>query len=105
MVFMIRTENYCISRENLALHELIGLKARVVNSSDSGRIGLKGKIVDETKNTIVMETGKGEKTLPKKEVFLEVQLQQEKIFLDCSKIVLRPEERTKKLWRRRHGAG
>ena len=96
---MIKTDHYCISRENLAQHELIGLNTRVLNSSDKNKIGLSGKIVDESKNTIVIETGKGERVLPKKEVLLEIFLNKEKIFLDGKKIVFRPEERIKKIKR------
>lgn len=98
---MIKTKNYCISAGNIWVHEIVGLKAMVANGSDSSRIGVRGKIVDETKNTFVIETGKGEKVLPKKEIFLEVRLP-ERVVLDCSKIAFRPEDRTKKLWRKKN---
>ncbi len=97
---MLKAEHYCISKENIAVHEIIGLNAMVVGSTDANKIGLRGKIVDETKNTIVVESGKKEKVLPKKEIVLELSLGNEKVVLNGKKILFRPEERTKKMWRR-----
>ena len=94
---MLKSENYCISAGNILSHEIIGLETVVKNSSDRSRIGLKGKIVDETKNTLCIETENGEKVLPKKEVVLEIFFGDEKIELDCKKIAFRPEDRVKKL--------
>jgi ribonuclease P protein subunit POP4 len=92
---MLSAENYCITKKNLPCHEWIGLKAEVVDGSDKSRIGIKGKIVDETKNLVVIETGKGEKKLPKKEVCLMVLLEKEKVVLDCRRFVQKPEDRIK----------
>lgn len=92
---MLNAKNYRITEENLACHEWIGLQAEVVESSDKSRIGLQGKIVDETKNLVVIETRKGEKKLPKMEVKLMVNVGAEKVLLDCSKLGQRPEDRIK----------
>jgi len=92
---MLKEKKYCITKKNLACHEWIGLQAEVVDSSDKSRKGLKGKIVSETKNLVVIETKKGEKKLPKKEVKLMVKLGQERVLLDCSKLGQRPEDRIK----------
>ena len=53
------------------------------------------KIVDETKNLVVIETRKGEKKLPKKEVKLMVSIGKERVLLDCSSLRQRPEDRIK----------
>ena len=45
-----------LSPESLARHELIGLEVRVVTSSNSSQIGLKAQVVDETRNTFLLET-------------------------------------------------
>jgi ribonuclease P protein subunit POP4 len=45
-----------LNPENLARHELIGLEVRVVTSSNSSQIGLSGQVVDETRNTFLLET-------------------------------------------------
>jgi len=100
---MLKTGHYCLTKENLGCHELIGLNAKVVKSSDQNKAGLKGKIVDETKNTFRLETSQGEKVLPKKEVWLELSLGQEKVLLAGEKLCFKPEARTKALGRKSHG--
>ncbi len=56
--------------ESIARHELIGLMTSIVESTNPCMIGLSGKIVDETKNTLIIETEKGEKRIPKGNVSL-----------------------------------
>lgn len=51
--------------ENLARHELIGLSVLVAGSTDSGLVGVSGRIVDETRNTLLVETERGTKRIPK----------------------------------------
>ena len=92
---MIKGKHYEITTKNLKCHEWIGLEAKVVESTDKTRIGTKGKIVDETKNLIIMETEKGEKRIPKKEVKLMVKLGTEKVLLECDQLIQRPEDRIK----------
>ncbi|MCX6798750.1 MAG: ribonuclease P protein subunit [Candidatus Diapherotrites archaeon] len=92
---MLQGKNYCITRKNLKAHELLGLEATVAESTDKSRVGMQGKIVNETKNTLVLETAHGERSLPKREVKLEIALGDEKASLDCSEIMQRPEDRVK----------
>lgn len=92
---MLKGKNYCIDGKNLGCHEWIGLEAEVFDSGDRGRVGLKGKIVNETKNLVVLETEKGEKKLPKAEVKLMVMVGNERVLLDCGKFAQRPEDRIK----------
>lgn len=96
---MLKTAHYQITPDNALVHELIGLKAKVTKSSDRSRVGLNGRIVDETMQTFVLETGKGEKVLPKKEVWLEVDLKGEKLEFEGARVAFRPEARTK-MWRK-----
>ena len=86
------------TKRNLVTGELIGLNARVVNSAGKELIGLTGKIVDETQNTIAIETNGMEKIIPKKGTKIEFTKNGEKITVDGEIIALRPEDRTKKLW-------
>lgn len=51
--------------ENLARHELIGLTVTVVASTDAGLTGLSGRIVDETRNTFLIESERGIKRVAK----------------------------------------
>ena len=87
-----------ITAENLRLHELIGLYAKVAESSSLPHKGLKGLVVDETKNTFVIRVGIEEKIVPKKGcVFLFTLPSKEKVRLDGDKIAFRPYDRPKKL--------
>ena len=43
-----------IHPDNILQHELIGLRVEITDSSCGCYIGLKGKIVDETRNTILI---------------------------------------------------
>ena len=87
-----------ITAENLRLHELIGLYAKVAESSSLPHKGLKGLVVDETKNTFVIRVGIEEKIVPKKGcVFLFTLPSKEKVRLEGDKIAFRPYDRPKKL--------
>ncbi|OPY53975.1 MAG: Ribonuclease P protein component 1 [Methanosaeta sp. PtaU1.Bin112] len=45
-----------LNPESLARHELIGLEVQVAFSSNPGQTGLKALVVDETRNTLLLET-------------------------------------------------
>ncbi len=87
-----------ISRKNILKHELIGLDVEIVNSPDPYQIGIKGTVVDETKNLIVIRTGKDLKKIEKKYRTFEFKLPSgEQVRVDGNKIVSRPEDRVK-IW-------
>jgi len=48
-----------ITPHNLIYHELIGLEAEVAASTNPCQQGIKGKVVDETKNMLVLENMEG----------------------------------------------
>lgn len=50
-----------ITPENLPKHELIGLEAEVLESSDSSQIGISGEVTDETGSMIEIDGRKVEK--------------------------------------------
>lgn len=50
---------------NIRKHELIGLDVAVSAAADPSLVGLRGVVRDETRNTLVVETARGEKTVPK----------------------------------------
>lgn len=74
-------------------HELIGLFVEVVEAKNKALIGIKGKVVDETRNMLMVDN----KKLIKDEVVLEVQYHDQKIKVDGKKLVGRPEDRIKKV--------
>lgn len=45
--------------------EFIGLEVEVLDSTCASFIGLKGKVVDETRNTLKVDAGGSEKVVPK----------------------------------------
>ena len=55
---------------NLARHELIGLNVQVESNSEPGIVGLRGRIVDETRNTFLLETERKVLRIPKKNASL-----------------------------------
>jgi ribonuclease P protein subunit POP4 len=55
-----------LSPSNLIFHELIGLVTEVVDSTNPNMIDIRGKVVDETRNTLIVETESNrEKMVPK----------------------------------------
>ena len=80
--------------------ELIGRSAFVVDATNKDLVGLTGTVVDETKHTLRIRTDRGEKTLIKEQVTLEVDTVQ----INGSLLTARPEKRTKlriKQWQRK----
>ncbi|VVC04275.1 Ribonuclease P protein component 1 [Candidatus Burarchaeum australiense] len=78
-------------------HELIGLSVRIVGSADRKQVGMRGKVVDETKNMLVMEKDDG-KTLRMAKVgrTFRFSLGKEKCDVEGAKIAFDPVERVKK---------
>lgn len=81
------------TQKNLPRHELIGLRADVVESTDPGREGLSGTVVDETEGTLVLDTDDGEKQLPKEETVFRFHLGDLKVRVNGRLLAGRPEER------------
>ena len=54
--------------------ELIGLEAEVVNATNKQLKGIKGIIVDETKNTLVLEQDSKTKVVLKEQVVLKIKI-------------------------------
>ncbi len=86
-----------ITPYNLLRHELIGLKAKVVDSQDKGIIGLSGTITDETQKTITLTGPKGPKKVPKENTTLSIHTDSgDELLVNGSLFLGRPEERIKK---------
>lgn len=91
-----------ITPQNIFRHELVGLGVEVVKSSHKGFTGIKGEVVDETKNTIKVEDVKGcEKIIPKNVATFRFTLPSSAVVeVDGRIIVARPEDRIKKKFRK-----
>jgi ribonuclease P protein subunit POP4 len=89
-----------ISKANIAKHELIGLEVEVLLAPHRGHVGVRGRITDETKNTItVLQENKKEICLPKDGLHINVTTESGELELDCTRIMFRPEDRIKKVRR------
>jgi ribonuclease P protein subunit POP4 len=77
---------------NILRHELIGLYCEIVSSKNKSNVGLKGKIIDETIKTIVIDG----KRIPKQNTIFRIKLNDIKIDVDGNYLLSRPEDRIKK---------
>jgi len=83
-----------ISSQNVLRHELIGLDILVSGAANPMQRGLSGRIIDETKNLLVIETPKGVRRIPKMHSTFQVRLPgREPVEIDGSVMVLAPEKR------------
>ena len=90
-----------ITPENLVRHELIGLQVRIIASSNFSAIGGAGRVVDETREMLAVETEFGEKRFAKKDCSFEFTLPSGgKVVVDGKVLVGRPEDRIKKKQKR-----
>ena len=76
--------------------ELIGLEVEVVECSDTSKVGIKGKVVDETLKMMIIETKKGEKKIAKDECVFCFKYKEQQVYVDGKMILSRPEDRIKK---------
>ena len=83
-----------ISSRNVLRHELIGLDVLVSGATNPGQRGLSGRIIDETRNLLVIETARGIKRIAKMHSVFRVSLpNRELVEIDGSVLVLAPEKR------------
>ena len=86
-----------ITPKNLVRHELISLAVKIAKSSDPKQRELKGKVIDESYNTLKIEVKKKEKTIPKgNSIFIFTLPNKEKVQVDGKLLIGRPEDRIKK---------
>ena len=93
--------SFMITPQNVFRHELIGLAVEIIDSNHKGFVGIKGIVIDETRNTITVEENDMEKMIPKENVtFLFTLPEGEKVSIDGKVIVARPEDRIKKKFKK-----
>lgn len=80
----------------LAREELIGRKARVAVSHDPTLIGCEGTVVDETMNTLTLDSGRDRFTVGKRGQRFAFETNDHVVLLDGDAIAHRPEDRIKK---------
>ncbi|MFQ5987114.1 MAG: ribonuclease P protein component 1 [Thermoplasmata archaeon] len=82
-------------RKDLVNHELIGLDVEVVDATDPNQCGIRGRVVDETRNTLLLEAGGRELRIPKAGATFRFAVG-EGLTVAGSRLRYRPEDRVKK---------
>lgn len=84
--------------------ELIGMEVEVVDHSDPTLVGKSGVVLDETKNTFLLEEGGVKKRVSKREGRFRFLLREGQknraVTVDGDLILFRPENRTKRCQRK-----
>jgi len=87
---------------NILQHEFIGLNVRVIKSSNPGYMGIAGRVIDETRNTLVIQHKNKRKIVAKNvAVFRFTMPSGTVIEIDGKAVIGRPENRIKKKIMRR----
>jgi ribonuclease P protein subunit POP4 len=90
-----------LAPENLARQELIGLRVMVEDSTNPCLRGLSGKVVDETRNTFLLETERGCRRIPKSNTSLIFTLPDgQRVRVAGSILISQPENRINKRMQR-----
>jgi len=80
---------------NLRKHELIGLRVEVIGASDPSQAHLEGRVVDETRNMLIVDVRGEEKRIPKHGSRFRFAVPGG-FEIDGDEIRYRPEDRVKK---------
>ena len=83
------------NNKRLARSELIGLGVKLIESENRFNRGIKGRIIDETKNMFEIETKEARKKIIKDQCVFEFMIKGEKIQINGKSLTKRPEERIK----------
>lgn len=73
--------------------ELIGLNMKVVQARNKTQEGIQGKIVDETKHSLIVATASGIKRLLKSQIQFAIQRGSTWYVVDGALVAKRPHER------------
>jgi len=85
---------------NLLQHELIGLEVEVIKDSNPYNIKLRGTVIDESRNTLIIKNKKNQRIAKKNAVF-KFKLDGESVKVEGKTLIGRPEDRVKKQTRRK----
>jgi len=87
-----------VTADTILVHELIGLDVRVVEAANDDLVGLAGRVVDETTNTLRIEGTDGRtRTAPKAGATFEFALENGPVVVDGARLVARPARRTQQM--------
>lgn len=78
---------------NIKKTEIIGREIKIINSKNETLIGIKGKIINETKNTLTIKTDEKTKKLIKEQITFTIN----DTIIKGKEITYRPEDRIKRI--------
>ena len=81
---------------NIVRHELIGLNIEIVKAENPSLVGIKGKIIDESKNTLTIETQNKIKKILKDQATFNIELKDHVVQVEGKLLLGRAEDRIKK---------
>lgn len=85
-----------ITSKNITNHELIGLRVKIVSSKNKSLVGVSGKVVDETKNTLIIKKKGKERKVIKETSDFVFTVEKKKIKVKGSLLLGAPWDRLKK---------
>ncbi len=83
--------------KDLLRSEFIGLNVEIIESRNKDLVGIKGKVIDETRSAFKIMTSKGMKIVLKEQITLMVEKNENKFRIDGKLLINRPEDRVRKL--------
>ena len=78
---------------NIPILEIIGLTCTIVDSTNKELVGITGKIINENKNVLTLNTKFGEKLIPKNTCEFNITKNNDTITISGSQLLTYPYER------------
>ena len=85
-----------MDEQRLVKDELIGRQVKIIKCTDPTFVDVSGIIIDETKNTFLIEIKEKTKRIAKNTATFEFEYNEKKITVKGSRLIYKPEDRTKK---------
>ncbi len=86
-----------VDRQNVTSHELIGLDVTIVDSSNGDIVGMRGRVIDESRNVLMIESDGREKMAAKHSNTFEFTLPNGTLArVNGDLLIARPEDRVAK---------
>jgi ribonuclease P protein subunit POP4 len=90
-----------VNVRNILRHELIGLDVEVIGENNPSNKALSGKVIDESRNTLIIQKSDTHKMIIKQNAIFRFKLHDGTLVrVKGATIVGRPEDRVKKKFRR-----
>ena len=90
-----------VTARNILRHELVGLNVEVISGSNKCYSAISGRVVDESRNTLMIKQGETVKRVEKKGTHFRFRLPEGYVDVEGSALVSRPEDRVKRKSKRR----